>query len=106
MSFSKIEVVDYYREVDGLNGKELIDGEKVEILFQDKTIVPAVVHTERGEMESYVDMSNSPDTHKYSKSYIIETIHGSKLKIYLRDSDLQLRRLESKESKEVNWNVS
>lgn len=106
MNFSKVKTIDYYGEVDGLDGKELLAGEEVEILFPDGTIIKTMIITERGTMESQVDMFSGPDIHRYSKSYIIEIIHGSKLKIYLRDSDLQLRRLESKESKEVNWNVS
>lgn len=100
--WSKIGKIDYYGEVDALDGKELKEGELIEIQFPDAENEPYIakpivfsIHTKIGEMQSQVDMSGGPDTHRYSKSFVCIDFHGLRVPIYLRDhKELKLRRVK------------
>ena len=102
MKWSGVETIDYYGQVDGLDGKELKKGEKIEILFPDSEEHPYItnpivfdVHTKTGEMESQVDMSGGPDNHRYSRAYVIIHYQGLPVELYIRNqATLKIRRVE------------
>lgn len=102
MAQTKIETNDYYGEIDSLDGKELKEGEKIEILFPDAEEHPYItnpivfdVHTETGNMESQVDMNRHPDTHRYSRAYVIIHYNGLPVELYLRkQTTLKIRRVK------------
>ena len=101
-NWSKIGTIEYYGEVDSLDGKELKEGELIEIQFPDSETDPYIatpivfsVHTKIGEMQTQVDMSGGPDTHRYSKAFVNIDYHGLSVPIYLRDhKELKLRRVK------------
>lgn len=91
--FTKVTSIDYYGTVDGLCGKELKAGDKVELLFPDGTVEKHTLRTEAGTMQTQVDMNNHPDTHEFSKAYIERNISGTIVKIFLKGSGIKVKVL-------------
>lgn len=100
MKWSNIKTNDYYGQIDSLDGKELKEGEKIEIQFPEFDDIPNIpvifdVHIETGNMKTQVDMSGGPDTHKYSRAYVIIHYKGLPVELYLRNQvSLKIRRVE------------
>lgn len=98
--WSKIKQYDYYKTIDSLERKELKEGDMIEILFPDAEEHPYItkpvtfsVCVKTGMMETKVDMSGGPDTHRYSKAFVNIDYNGLSVPIYLRNyKELKIRR--------------
>ena len=102
MKFSKIGTTDFYRQYNGLNGYDLLEGEQIEVKFPNGRKYITLVFQEKGRGSEQIDMNGIPDRFVTSHAYIKiwNKDLGMDTKVYLNNDSLEVRRLREPKTKE------
>ena len=90
----RVKEVVNYSITDELNGKELVDGEQLELKYPDGT-------TEKKRVMVCKGSRNVPEQghlhgfdYSTSKAYIFTEVHGASVKVRLARTDIKARRIK------------
>ena len=92
--WKKIVQVDYYKEVDGIGRKPLKNGDKLLIKFENGIEEIHIIHIIRASGSDQVDMNGFPDRFPTSKAYVLLEYNGTKVKAFLRQMNIKVRRIK------------
>lgn len=90
--FKRIDTVSNWSYIDKLDGKDITDGESVEVQWPDDIITLTQLHIERGTFR-YSDHGHEYDGANH-RAFIWVIHHGATIRLDLRNTGIKLRRVE------------